>query len=107
MLYIVDSNECDSCSKDCIEGLCINVNGEQLCKCYDGYTNANNMSSSACKDIDECNFVDCGGGYCVNSVGSFDCICNAGFFNIWNKTDSPCREFELLTKFSFFQKLRN
>ena len=79
LLYHVHPDQCSSCSKNCNNGDCVMVDGNEHCRCHSGYANLNNNPLEPCQDIDECESGPCGYGSCSNFPGSFNCACPVGF----------------------------
>ena len=84
--------ETDSCSDNqhCIAGETDDKEPIAVCKCNDGYADANATEAPAdsntlvCADIDECDDAstnDClvDSQVCDNTVGSYDCSCASGY----------------------------
>ena len=106
LLYPVHPDQCSSCSKDCNNGYCIIVNGDEHCKCDDGYANLNNDPFNTCKTID-CDTLPCGSGECINSNGTFTCICPDNYLQgNGNRQCQQCEAgFELVTELGTCQDI--
>ena len=94
LLYSVHPDQCSSCSKNCDNGYCIMVDGNEHCKCNGGYVNLNNDPLEPCLDIDECESFSCEEGVCQNNNGSYSCICNEGFVNAWSYQSAICGKLD-------------
>ena len=98
ILYSVHPDQCSSCSKNCYNGYCVMVDGNEHCKCDGGYANLNDDPLETCQDINECEDFNCGEGTCRNNIGSYSCNCNQGFINAWNDQSAICGETILFNK---------
>ena len=90
LLYHVHPYQCSSCSKNCNNGDCVMIDGNEHCQCGDGFANLNNDPLNACKIID-CDTLPCGYGECINSHGLFTCKCPAGYIQgVGNQQCQQC-----------------
>ena len=94
-LFVVHPDQCSSCS--CENGECVMIDGNEECRCHNGFKNKNDDSLLPCEDIDECfeSSPDCDNGVCRNSIGSFSCDCNQGFNNLLNNPSSICGKIKI------------
>ncbi|XP_033105528.1 hemicentin-1-like isoform X2 [Anneissia japonica] len=76
--YCVDTNECQSYLRVCVD-ICVNTLGSHYCSCHPGFQLSANRRS--CSDINECaiNNGGCANGtQCHNTFGSYRCLVQCG-----------------------------